>query len=129
MRILCILLSMCKATKQWFLRLLVIMLAFNTFQAGYAVDLDKDSPENSCQNFQLHASVANELDNNDPCNSDHKVHCFNLLGCTSSLNGNSMLSGTSYLDPVRVITKLGYIKKDSALITNYPKLLKRPPIA
>jgi hypothetical protein len=107
MRILCILLSMCKATKQWFLRLLVIMLAFNTFQAGYAVDLDKDSPDNSCQNFQLHASVANELDNNDRCNSDHKVHCFNPLGCTSSLNGNSMLSGTSYLDPARFTIKLG----------------------
>jgi hypothetical protein len=120
---------MCKATKQWFLRLLVIILAFNTFQAGNAVDLDKDSPENSCQNFQLHASVANELDDNDHCNSDHKVHCFNHLGCTSSANGNSMVSGNSYLDPVRVIIKLGHIKKDSALITNYLELLQRPPIA
>jgi hypothetical protein len=128
MRILCILLSMCKATRQCFLRLLVIILAFNTFQAGYAVDLDKDSPENSCQSFQLHASVANELDNSDHCNSDHKVHCFSFQGCTSSVNGNSMLSGDSYLDLVRVSIKLGYIKKDSALITNYPKLLKRPPI-
>jgi hypothetical protein len=128
MRILCILLSMCKATKQWFLRLLVIILAFNTFQAGYAVDLDKDSPENSCQHFQLHASVANELDNNNLCNSEHKVHCFNHLGCTSSLNGNSMLSGTSYLEPARVTIKLGYKKNDSALVTIYPKLLERPPI-
>ena len=129
MRFLCIILCMCKATKQWFLRLLVIILAVNTFQVGYAVDFDKDSPENSCQNFQLHASVANELNDNDHCNSVHKVHCFNHLGCTSSVNGNSMLSGNSYLDLVRVIIKLGYIKKDSPLVTNYPKLLNRPPIA
>jgi hypothetical protein len=120
---------MCKAIKRLLLRLLVVILALNAFQIGFAAEPDRDNSEKSGQNFQQPAVAAIELDNTDPCKSEHKVHCFNLQGCTSSVNGNSMLSGNSYLDLVRVIIKLGYIKKDSALITNYPKLLKRPPIA
>ncbi len=127
MRFLGIILFMCKAIKRWFLRLLVVILAFNTYQVSYATDLDRDNPENRCQNFQLHAFVATELDNIDLCNSEHKVHCFSLLGYTSSLNGGSMLSRISYQEPARVIIKLGHKKNDSALVTIYPKLLKRPP--
>ena len=128
MRFLCIILVMCKSIKRLLLRLLVVSLALNAFQVGFAVEPDRDNSERSEQNFQQPAVAAIELDNTDACKSEHKAHCFSLQGCTSSVNGNSMLSGNSYLDLVRVIIKLGYIKKDSALITNYPKLLKRPPI-
>ena len=128
MRILCIILAMRKRIKPLFLRLLVVILAFNTLQISYAAELGRDSTEKSCQNFQLHTFVATEFDTDDPCNSEHKVHCFSLLGCTSSLNGNSMLSGISYQEPARVTIKLGHKKNDSALVTIYPKLLERPPI-
>lgn len=111
-----------------FLRLLVVILALNTFQFSFAADLDGDSPGNSCHNIQPYAVIATELDAADPCNSEHKVHCFSLLGCTSSFNGSSILQGNSYLDPTRVSIKLGYKKNESALVTNYPKLLERPPI-
>jgi hypothetical protein len=93
-----------------------------------AADLDGDGFENSCHKTQLHAVIATELDTTDPCNSEHKAHCFSLLGCTTSLYGNSILPGISYLEPARASIKLGHKKNDSALVTNYPKLLERPPI-
>jgi hypothetical protein len=128
MRFLCIILPMCKSIKRLFLRLLVVILALNTFQFSFAADLDGGSPENSCHEIQLHTVIATEDVITDPCNSEHKVHCFSLLGCTSSLNSSSILPGISYLEPARASIKLGHKKNDSALVTNYPKLLERPPI-
>jgi hypothetical protein len=127
MQFLCIILSMCKAAKHWGLWSIAVILTFNTFQVSYAVDFERDSSETNCQHFQLQAFVATELDIDNPCDSEHKAHCFSFLGCTSSFNFNSMLSGVSYLEPTRASIKLGFKKNDSPLITISPNLLDRPP--
>lgn len=120
---------MFKTCKNFFSRLLVLVLTISSFQAGYAIEFDKNSLESNCQTLQLHLDTITEFEGELSCNKKHNTHCFNFLGCTSSLNGSSMLSRNSYPEPARIIIKLGYEKIDSALFTIYSKLVKPPPIA
>lgn len=106
-----------------------MVLTISSFQAGYAIDFDKNSLESNCRTLQLHLDTITALEGEHSCNTEYNTHCFNLLGCTSSLNGSSMLSRNSYPEPARIIIKLGYEKIDSALFTIYSKLFKPPPIA
>ena len=112
-----------------FSRLLVLILTISSFQSGYAINLDQNSLESHCQTLQLNPDTITAFENELPCNTEHKTHCFNFLGCTSSLNGSSILSRNSYQEPARVIIKIGYEKIDPTLFTIYSKLFKRPPIA
>ena len=120
---------MFKTRKRLFFRLLVLILTISSFQSGYAINLDQNSLESHCQTLQLNPDTITVFENELPCNTEHKTHCFNFLGCTSSLNGSSILSRNSYQEPARVTIKISYEEIDPTLFTIYSKLFKRPPIA
>ena len=120
---------MFKTRKRLFFRLLVLILTISSFQSGCAINLDQNSLESHCQTLQLNPDTNVAFENELPCNTAHKTHCFNFLGCTSSLNGSSILSRNSYQEPARVTIKISYEEIDPTLFTIYSKLFKRPPIA
>ena len=120
---------MFKISKRLFFRLLVLILAISPFLSGHAINLDQNSLENHCQTLQLNTDTITAFEGELPCNTEHKTHCFDFLGCTSSLSGGSILSRNSYQEPARVIIKISYEKIDPTQFTIYSKLFKRPPIA
>lgn len=118
-----------KSCKQLFSRVIVLILAISSIQSGYAVELGDNSHTNDCEISQFQPASMSDFTGEDTCKTEHYTHCLNFLGCTSSLIGNSILSRNSYLEPARIMVKLGHEKNNSSLFTIYTELFKRPPIA
>ncbi len=115
--------------KQFFSWLLVLSLAMSPLQSVLGIDFDQISHERDCQTSQINPTTPGEIGSEDPCQLEHNNHCFNFLGCTTSVNSSSIQSKYLLQDPARNIIKLNFESNSPSLFSIYPELLNPPPIA
>jgi len=116
-------------TRQFFSRLLILIMAISPVQITMATDLDQHTQAMNCQisQAQFHNTAVSQTSGD--CTSDHSEHCVNLSVCGAQFNFSSLYSSNSFLLMTRAVTHSKFVPDNDAISTHYPELFKRPPKA
>jgi hypothetical protein len=113
-------------TRQFFSRLLILIMTISPVQITMAVDLDQHNQAMNCQVSQAQLSSTGVNSLSGDCTSNHSGHCVDLSVCGAQYNFTSY-SSNSFLLISRAATHTKYMPDDDLVSTRYPELLKRPP--
>jgi hypothetical protein len=114
-------------TRQFFSRLLILIMTISPVQITMAIDLDQHSRAMNCQISQAQLSGTDVNNLSRDCTSDYSGHCVDLSVCVAQYNFTSWYSSNSFLLFTRMATHTKYMPDSDAFSTHYPELLKRPP--
>lgn len=114
-------------TRQFFSRLLILVMTISPVQITMAIDLDQHDQSMKCQisQAQLTSTATNNL--NADCNSNYNGHCVDLSVCVGQYNFSSWYSSSSFLLMSRAATHTKFLPDNDSVSTHYPELVKRPP--
>ena len=113
--------------RQFFSRLLILVMAIGPVQITMAIDLDQHNQAMNCQMSQAQQVGITVNNTDENCTSDYSGHCVDLSVCVVQYNFSSFYSANSFLLMSRAVTHTKFIPDNDAVSSRYPELLKRPP--
>jgi hypothetical protein len=113
-------------TRQFFSRLLILIMTISPVQITMAIDLDQHNQAMKCQISQAQLANTTVGNTSEGCTSDYNGHCVDLSVCVAQYNLSSY-SSSSFLLITRAVTHTKFIPDNDSVSTHYPELLKRPP--
>jgi len=113
-------------TRQFFSRLLILVMTISPVQITMAIDLDQHNQAMNCQISQVQLTSITFNNTSDDCTSDYNGHCVDLSVCVAQYNF-SLYSSNSFLLMSRAATHTKFMPDKDSVSTQYPELIKRPP--
>lgn len=114
-------------TRQFFSRLLILIMTISPVQMTMAIDLDQHNQAMNCQILQAQLLNTTVSDTSGDCTSHYGEHCVDLSVCGAQFNFSSLYSSNSSLLMARAVIHTKFIPDNDAVSTHYPELIKRPP--
>jgi hypothetical protein len=114
-------------TRQFFSRLLILIMAISPVQMTMAIDLDQHNQSMNCQISQAQLPDTTISNTSVDCTSEYGEHCVDLSVCGAQFNFSSLYSSNSFLLVTRILAHAKFIPDNDAVSTHYPELFKRPP--
>ena len=113
-------------TRQFFSRLLILIMTISPVQITMAIDLDQSNQAMNCQISQAELSGTGVNSLSGDCTSDYSRHCVDLSVCGAQYNFTSY-SSNLFLLMSRAATLTKFMPDNDSVSTHYPELVKRPP--
>jgi hypothetical protein len=114
-------------TRQFFSRLLILIMTISPVQMTMAIDLDQHNQAVNCQVSQAQLPDTTISNTSGGCTSEYGEHCVDLSVCGAQFNFSSLYSSKSFLLITRAVTHTKFTADNDAVSSRYPELLKRPP--
>lgn len=119
--------------RQFFSWLLILAVAISPVRISLASDFAVDSHNTpmDCQDLQLQASIDLEQKIKKNCQSALDDHCIDHShsGCVSESNSSPLQMFSHFLSVASAVAIMKFQAVNESVLSRYPELLKRPPIA